>query len=190
LTADVGEQVNDVELVARYRDEPEMFTLVYNKYFRDVYRYVAGRLGEGMADDLAAETFLTAFSQRDRFHPERGGLRPWLFGIASNLVARHRRTEARHYRALARAWREPAAGSHEGRVVAWVAAERVQAELVEALTKLSSGERDVLLLVALGQLNHEEVGQALRISYGTVGSRLSRARSKLRKAISKESFDG
>lgn len=52
-------------------------------------------------------------------------------------------------------------------------------ELLAALAGLPQGERDVVLLVALGQLSHEEVAQALGISAGTVGSRLSRARDSL-----------
>lgn len=87
---------------------------------------MAGRLDVQAAEDIAAETFLVAFGQRDRFDPGRGSLRPWLFGIATNLVARHRRKEARHYRALARTAAEPAADSHENRVVTSVAAQRMQ----------------------------------------------------------------
>jgi RNA polymerase sigma factor (sigma-70 family) len=70
----------------------------------------------------------------------------------------------------------PSVGSHEDRVVAKVAARRLLPQLLAALAGLSQGERDVVLLVALGQLSHEEVAQALGISAGTVGSRLSRAR--------------
>ena len=190
MTAEVGEQVTDAELAARFQRDPERFTAVYDRYFDDIYRYVAGRLDVQAADDLAAETFLVAFGRRDRFDPERGNLRPWLYGIATNLVARHRRKEARHYRALARAGTDRAAESHENRVVASVAAERVQPELVRALTVLSPGERDVLLLVALSQLSHEEVAEALGVSYGTVGSRLSRARKKLHTALDKEDVNG
>lgn len=135
---------------------------------------MAGRLGVQGADDLAAETFLVAFGRRERLDPERGDLRPWPFGIATNLVARHRRREARHYRTPARAGAEPAAGSHEIRVVASVAAERVRRRPARALTVLTPGERDVLPLVALSRLSHEEVAEALDISYGTVGSRLNR----------------
>lgn len=91
-------------------------------------------------------------------------------------MARRRRRAARHYRALACAGAEPAAGSHETRVVASVSAERVRPQPARALTVLTPGERDVLLLVALSRLNHEEVAEALDISYGTVGSRLSHAR--------------
>jgi RNA polymerase sigma-70 factor (ECF subfamily) len=193
MTAEVGEQeATEAELVAGFRSDPDRFTAVYDRYFRDVYRYVAGRLDVQAADDIAAETFLVAFGRRDRFDPARGALRPWLFGIATNLVARHRRAEARHYRALAGAGGATAAAtdSHENRVVALVAAQRMQPQLARALATLSAGERDVVLLVALSQLSHEEVAQALGISYGTVGSRLSRARSKLQHAINKEAVNG
>lgn len=186
----MDEQASEAEVVARFRRDPEYFTAVYDRYFRDIYLYVAGRLDVQAAEDVAAETFLLAFGLRDRFDSERGGLRPWLFGIATNLVARHRRKEARHYQTLARTSPEIAADSHENRVVTAVAAERMQPQLARALSRLSRGERDVVLLVALSQLSHEEVAQALGISYGTVGSRLSRARAKLLGAIDREAVNG
>jgi RNA polymerase sigma factor (sigma-70 family) len=189
-SAGLGEQAPDAMLAAGFQRDPELFTWVYERYFRAVYRYVAGRLDVQVADDIAAETFVVAFGQRDRFDAGRGSLRAWLFGIATNLVARYRRAEARHYAALARAVPEPAAASHESRVVAWVAAAGMRAQLARALAGLSPGERDVVLLVALGQLSHQEVAQALGISSGTVGSRLSRARAKLHRAIDREAIDG
>jgi RNA polymerase sigma-70 factor (ECF subfamily) len=182
--------VSDETLANRLRCDPEVFTEIYDRYFRAIYLYVAGRLGSWPAEDVAAETFAVAYGQRDRFDPARGSLRPWLFGIATNLIARYRRKEARHYRALARTQAEPAAASHEDRVVAQVAARRQLPELLTALAALSQGERDVLLLVALAQFSHEEVAQALGISAGTVGSRLSRARKRLRQAIGQEALHG
>jgi len=191
VTADGGGQVSDDALAAaRVRCDPEVFTEVYDRYFRAIYLYVAARLGTGPAEDIAAETFAVAFGQRDRFDPGRGGLRPWLFGIATNLIARYRRTEARHYRAVARARDMPSAGSPEDRVVARVAARRLLPQMLAALAALSQGERDVVLLVAVSQLSHEEVAQALGISAGTVGSRLSRARKRLREAVSQEALNG
>ncbi|MGJ6969238.1 RNA polymerase sigma factor [Streptosporangium sp. G11] len=182
MTADTGVdgELTDAQLIAQARRNPDLFSVVYNRHFRDIYRYVAGRLDVQVADDLAAETFLIAFRRRDRFDPERGGLRPWLFGIATNLVARHRKQEVRHYRALARAGVEPDADSHESQVVTSASAQRLQPQLAKALTRLTRGERDVLLLMALSRLSHEEIAQPLGISYGTVGSRLSRARKKIR----------
>jgi RNA polymerase sigma-70 factor (ECF subfamily) len=190
VTANVGKLMTDAELVAGFRQNSDLFSDVHDLYFRDIYVYVAGRLDVQTAEDLAAETFCVAFGQRDRFDPDRGSLRGWLFGIATNLVARHRRKEARRYQALARAGAEPTTGSHEDRVVAEVAAGRMRPQLMKALGALSRGERDVVLLIALGQLSYTEVAQALGISEGTVGSRLSRARRKLHDAIEQEDING
>jgi RNA polymerase sigma-70 factor, ECF subfamily len=186
VTADVS----DVDLASGFKRDPELFSAVYDRYFHDIYRYVAGRLDTQVAEDVTAEVFLTAFGMRDRFDAARGSLRPWLFGIATNLVARHRRKEARHFKALERAPAEPTSESHENRVVTSVAAGRMRPQLVRALAGLSQGERDVVLLVALGQLSYEEVAEALGLSIGTVGSRLSRARKKLHHAIDQEDTHG
>lgn len=182
-TADASADAFAATVVERSRRDPDGFTAIYNRYFPAVHGYVAGRLGPQVADDLAAEAFLIAFRKRDTFDASRGGVRPWLFGIATRLVAQHRRAETRRYRALARTGAEPAAESHENRVITWVAAEGLQPQLARALAALSREERDVLLLMALSQLSHEEIAQALAIPYGTVGSRLSRARKKLRVAL-------
>ena len=182
--------VTDAELVSWFRRDPQQFTHVHDRYYRDIHRYVAGRLDRHVAEDIVAETFLTAFDRRDTFDPERGALRPWLFGIATKLVAGHRRAEARRYRAMARLGIEPAAEGHEQQVVTAVVAQRRLPELASALAGLSARERDVVLLVALGQLGYEEVAEALGISSGTVGSRLSRARRKLSAALAEEAVDG
>ena len=180
MTARSGEQVSDAELAARFQREREVFTEVHDRYFAAVYRYVAGRLDPQVAEDITAETFLVAYDRRDTFNQQRGELRPWLFGIATNLVAGHRRKEARHYRALARLEVQSTVDSHENRVVSQVTARHL---LPRALARLSRGERDVLLLVALGELSYDEVAQALGITSGTVGSRLTRARQKLSKIL-------
>jgi RNA polymerase sigma-70 factor (ECF subfamily) len=71
-------------------------------------------------------------------------------------------------------------------VVSRVAAGDQQPRLAAALARLSREERDVLLLVALADFSHEEISQALGIPYGTVGSRLNRARNKIRTALGQE----
>ncbi|WP_329093838.1 RNA polymerase sigma factor [Streptosporangium sp. NBC_01469] len=95
-----------------------------------------------------------AFRQRGRFDAARGGVRPWLYGIATNLIGRHRRSELRRYRALARTGPPPDDEGHDERVVDRVAAGVTVARLSEALAGLSKGERDVVLLVAYGGLTH------------------------------------
>jgi RNA polymerase sigma-70 factor (ECF subfamily) len=172
--------VNGTSNAAMPSATAEGWATIFDEHFHAIYRYVAGRLGTDIADDLAAETFLIALRDRDSFDPGRGQVRAWLFGIATNLVARHRRAEARRYRALARSGVPDVIESHEDRIVAAVTAGRMGEKVALALAALSQGERDVLLLAALADLSHEEIAAALEISYGTVGSRLSRARKKLR----------
>lgn len=159
------------------------FADVYERYFADIHRYIAGRLGRDVADDIAADTFVIALRKLGGFDARRGPVRAWLYGIATNLVAQHRRAEQRRYRALAHARPAEAADGHEDRVTSRVAAQGMQAPLAKALASLSQKERDVLLLVALAGLSHQEISEALGIPYGTVGSRLNHARMKIRAMV-------
>ncbi|GAA3827158.1 RNA polymerase sigma factor [Streptomyces phyllanthi] len=175
---------NDAEVVAQSLEQPELFARLYDRYAPDIHRYVARRLGDGMADDITADTFLTAFRIRGRYDLAHGNARPWLYGIAGNLIGKHRRTEVRALRALARSGHDPVAESWgetwvertESRVAA-------QAPLAGALAALSAGDRHVLLLVAWADLTYQEAAEALGIPVGTVRSRLNRARRKVRSAL-------
>jgi RNA polymerase sigma factor (sigma-70 family) len=182
-----GEQAgvagDDAAVLAESLARPERFGQLYDRHFPDIYRYIASRLGPGDADDVTAETFIDAFRRRGSFDPARGSVRPWLFGIATRLVAQHRRAEARRYRALARTPADPDPGGHDDRVAAVVSAQARRGPLLRALAALSEPDRDVLLLIALGGLSYEEVAAALSIPPGTVASRLSRARRKVRDAL-------
>lgn len=180
-----AERDSDSVIISESLGRPERFAEIYQRYFTEIFRYVAGRLGAEAAEDPAAETFLAAFRRRDRFDPERGMVRPWLFGIATNVVAQHRRVEARRYRALASVTDRPVVHDDEDSVTNRVAAWELRGELAGALARLSAAERDVLLLTAVAGLDHAETAQALSIPVGTVGSRLFRARRKVRTAIEK-----
>jgi RNA polymerase sigma-70 factor (ECF subfamily) len=169
--------------IEKSREQPECFGVVFEAYFAEIHAYAGRRLGVDAADDIAAETFLTAFRKRDHFDAARGSVRAWLYGIATNHMGRHRRAEVRRYRALARGEAEPFVASHEDRVAAWVSAAGFRGPLAAALASLPSGDRDVLLLVALGELTYDEVAVVLDIPYGTVCSRLNRARRKVREAL-------
>ncbi|WP_143194018.1 RNA polymerase sigma factor, partial [Micromonospora sp. CB01531] len=81
---------------------PAWFGAIFDRYYPSVHGYANRRLGRDLADDVAAETSLVAFDHWQRYDTTHDSARPWLFGIASNLIAGHQRTEARRYRALAR----------------------------------------------------------------------------------------
>ena len=136
-----------------------------------------------IADDLAAEVFTIAFAQRQRYDLARECARPWLYGIATNLAGTYRRQEQRRYRALARADAQAVAPSDEDLITERVSAAAAGQALAAALAGLGSGDRDVLLLVAIAGLDNQEVAQSLGIPYGTVRSRLSRARARLRESL-------
>ncbi|GAA2162954.1 RNA polymerase sigma factor [Actinomadura napierensis] len=178
-----GTHASDAEVIRHSAHDPERFAVLFDRYAAQIHRYAARRLGTQTADDIVAETFLTAFRKRGTYDLGRPLARPWLYGIATTLVARHHRGEERHYRALQRTGIDPLPEPEAEAVVARVAAQQQERLLGGALSALPAGDRDVLLLVAWGDLGYEEVGEALGIPPGTVGSRLNRARRKLKAAL-------
>ncbi|GAA2212759.1 RNA polymerase sigma factor [Nonomuraea monospora] len=173
----------DADLVRASWTEPEAFAELFDRYSAMLYRYVSRRLGPEPAEDLVGETFLVAFSRRKSYDLAYTDARPWLFGILTKLVSRHHRTEAARYRALLRAPVESEVESPADRVAAGVTAQAVRGELAGALAALPAKDRDVLLLIAWGDLTYEEAARALGIPVGTVRSRLNRGRRKVRAAL-------
>jgi RNA polymerase sigma-70 factor (ECF subfamily) len=167
------------------------FAAVFDLHFAEIHRYVAGRLGtSASADDIAAETFLTAYTNWGRYDAAAGTVRAWLYGIATKKISRHRRDEVRAYRAMQRITADTVPGDPSDQTTDRVMARGLQRQLAAALAELPQRERDVLLLVALADLSHAEIAAALGIPYGTVGSRLSRARQKLRSALASHDPSG
>ncbi len=137
------------------------------------------RLGDELAAELAAETFLQAFRSRRRFAGGEASVRAWLFGIAANLVRMNYRAEERRLRAYVRA-----AADLSGFEPAIAVEDRLDTEalgpaLALALAELSPALREVLVLHAWAELSHEEIAEALGCSSAAVRTRLSRARSRL-----------
>ena len=173
----------DATVIALSRHDPEQFTELFRRHAPHIQRYVVRRLGPDLADDIVAETFLLAFRQRDRYDLARTDARPWLYGIATNLIGHHRRSEIRQYRALARTGADPVTESFTDRVDDRVSAEVASRRLAAALARLSAELRDTMLLAAWSDLSYEQIAVALGVPTGTVRSRLSRARSKLRQTM-------
>ncbi|WP_020659879.1 RNA polymerase sigma factor [Amycolatopsis benzoatilytica] len=178
---------DDAGVIGRSVGEPEVFAAIFDRHAPYLHRYLARRLGRDVADDALAETFLAAFRRRARYDRQRPDARPWLYGIATNVVAQHRRDEVREYRLLRVVRPQPHAEAHDDDVAARVVAEARGPELGAALAALADGDRDVVLLTAAEGLSYEEVAEALGIPVGTVRSRLNRARRKLRAALGTDS---
>ncbi|MCP2338697.1 RNA polymerase sigma factor [Actinomadura rupiterrae] len=182
--ADVaGEAESDASVIERSRDEPELFSLIFDRYHARIHRYAAARLGAAAAEDVTADTFLAAFDQRHRFDPAHSEARPWLYGIAANLISRHRRAETRFYRAMERTARRDDEPGHADQVIDRTAAGQLHPTLARGLARLSKDDRAALTLIAFAGLSYAEAAVALGVPPGTVGSRVNRARRKLRAAL-------
>ena len=170
---------DDAALIAQSICAPERFALLFDRHAPAVHSYVARRLGQDAADDLTAEVFLIAFQRRRAYNATYVNARPWLYGIATNLVGRRRRDEVRLFRAIARSGENSPAESLAEQVTNRVAAQAIRGRLASALSRLPGGQRDVLLLTASG-LSCAEIAAAIGVPLGTVASRLARARRKVR----------
>ena len=178
------EVLGDHDLIRLSTADPETFGQIFDRHAATVHRYLARRVGPSLADDLTAETFLIAFRGREKYDMSHVDCRPWLYGIAANLLRGHRRAEIRQYRALARTGVDPAyASASDDRVLAQVDAAGEVRALAGVLARLPAGERDVLTLIAQAQLSYPEVARALNIPVGTVRSRLHSARKRIRQAL-------
>jgi RNA polymerase sigma-70 factor (ECF subfamily) len=183
IHSDGRDTETDAELISQARRSPERFAVLFDRHYQHIYAYAARRLGRDLAEDVASETFLIAFDRRAGYDLARADARPWLYGIASNLIARQGRAEARRYRTLARMGSDEPVGAHDDLVAGRIDATAVRGRLAEALERLPQPVRDVLLLVAWAGLNQQEAAVALDIPAGTARSRLHRARQEMRQAL-------
>jgi RNA polymerase sigma factor (sigma-70 family) len=143
---------------------------------------VARRVGQQAAADVMSEVFLAAFRNRRRYDAGRDDARPWLYGIAVNMISQHQRAQRRYARLLATAPSVPATDVVADEVIDRVTAAQLRPRIVRVLGELSDGDRELVLLVAWAGLSYEQAAQALGIPPGTVRSRLHRIRVKLRRA--------
>lgn len=146
---------------------------VYNHAFRLTWSW-------STAEDVVALTFLEAWRLRHKVEPEGGSLLPWLLGIATNVARNTTRAARRYQAALTRLQVDRATPDFAQDVVNRVDDIRAVVAARAALERLRPGERDVVALVVWAGFDQESAARALGISVGTVRSRLSRARAKLR----------
>ena len=174
-------EIDDSVLWSRARaGDTEAFGMLFERHARTIYNYCFRRVGSWhAAEDLVSIVFLEAWRRIGKPLP-KGKELPWLFGIATNAVRNRRRAERRYAAALRRV---PAPEPEPG--FADDSAERVDDEdlmqhALELLSRLPRREQEVFALCAWSELSYADAALALRIPIGTVRSRLSRARARLR----------
>ncbi|QOV37704.1 RNA polymerase sigma factor [Streptomyces ferrugineus] len=188
----------DPSLRARIRaGDPEAFAELFSAHAQALYGHAARLTGDrGAAEDAVSLTFLEAWRLRDRLRPEPpdpdegDGLRPWLYGIATNVLRNSRRAARRHSAALARlpdrrTDRETVPDFADEVVGRMEDAERLAAARA-ALRRLRRNEREVFALCVWSGLSYAAAADALGVPVSTVRSRLARARQRLRRLAEAE----
>jgi len=173
----------DAQIVLLSLEDPEAFGAIFDRHAPVLLRYLMRRVGRTTAEPLLGDVFHTAFEIRARFDPARSSALPWLYGIASNLLQKHHRTEGRRLRATARLATEPLPETGGVQAVEAACTRRQLERVAARIDELPATERDVLLLFAWEGLSYPQIAEALEVPVGTIRSRLHRARGKLREPI-------
>ena len=129
-----------------------------------------------------AEAFLVAFERLEAFDHAWEDARPWLFGIATNLLRKHHRSEAKMLKVLAKTSRREAYADSTERLADQLDAVAAMSALAGALRKLSAADRECILPYAWAELSYEGIAEATKVPIGTVRSRLNRVRRILKEA--------
>jgi RNA polymerase sigma-70 factor (ECF subfamily) len=178
--------VSDAVLWALARDgNAEAFGEIYARHARVIHNYCLLRTADPQAaEDAVATVFLEAWRGRERLRLETSSAAALLLGIANNIVRGHWRNSRRQREALARLrTAAPTDGAEpESAVIERIDAWRHVRDAREAIRSLPQREREVLALIADGDLSYKETATTLGVPIGTVRSRLARARSRLRSA--------
>jgi RNA polymerase sigma-70 factor (ECF subfamily) len=172
-------------LRARVRaGDPDAFGVLFDDHARAVFNHAFRMTSDwSLAEEAVSLTFLEAWRLRGRLEPEGGSLRPWLLGITLNVIRNMNRAARRHQAAMSRLPAVPPVPDFAEDLAARMD-EAIRWRRVScALAALRQGERDVLALCVWAGLDYAAAASALGVPVGTIRSRLSRARRKLRELV-------
>ena len=173
---------NEQDILRRAQQgDSEAFRLLVEAYQTQVYRLALRMCGEAAADDVTQEAFLAAWRALPEF---RGTCRfsTWLYRLTTNAAIDCLRREKRHRGT------DDLDGVElpDGGDTPQETAERSETRnaVRAALCQLTDEHREVLLLRYMQELDYGEIARALRISEGTVKSRINRAKARLKELLS------
>jgi|SRR5882757_4326625 len=170
-----GRNSDEQLMLAFSQGSADASSQLFSRYKQPLFGFFRRRLADAShAEELIQETFLVLLRSASRYQP-RALFRTYLYAIAFNMLRAHRRKAA--FRATffgtRRTIQDPATKDSP---VANLA-------IREALAKLESTEREILLLREFEQLSYSEIADLLRLPLNTVRSRLFRARMALRNLL-------
>jgi RNA polymerase sigma factor (sigma-70 family) len=172
-------------LPARVRaGDPDAFSVLYDQHARAVYNLAFRLTGNwSAAEETVSLTFLEAWRVRAKVESASGTLRPWLLGITVNVTRNLNRATRRYEAALSRLPPLPVVPDFADELAGQLDDAAVLRKVRAVLSTLRPGEREVIALCVWSGLDYAAAALALGVPVGTVRSRLSRARRKLRRAM-------
>jgi RNA polymerase sigma-70 factor (ECF subfamily) len=166
--------------VRHLRPSEQRFRAAFSDSYADVVRFARRRADPDRAEDVAAETFLTAWRRITDLPVDPGDARAWLFGIARHCLLNDRRAERRRDGLLIRLvdldTAPPLPDDDTDAAI-------LRVDLAAAWGHLSATDQEVLALVVFERLTAAQVGTVLELTPGAVRVRLSRARAALRRGL-------
>ena len=183
-----AESASDEQLWASAQaGDADAFGEVFDRHVDAVYSHCLRRTGSWSdAEDLTSLVFFEAWRKAARARFVDESLRPWLLAVATNLARTQVRSRRRYEAMLARLASRQVEADSADEVLANLDAEYRAVQLGRAISGLTKADQQVLSLCDLGELSYEQAAAVLRIPVGTVRSRLSRARARLRRAMNPE----
>jgi RNA polymerase sigma-70 factor (ECF subfamily) len=154
---------------------------LYDRYREPVRRFLAQATGDAEdVDDLVQTTFLEA-AKTASLYDGRPCCRPWLIGIAAQLLRRRRRSSTRRFALLA-----TLSGALRRTAIPSAPALDARRDLERALLRLSEAKRVTFLMAEVERQSCAEIAAALGVPIGTVWTRLHAARAELRRMLGKD----
>ena len=171
---DSPQNVSDLELVNRTIDiDKEYFNELVRRYSAKIYRYLNRLLSRNTADvdECFSETFLKAYVNLSTYNP-RVPFSAWLYRIAHNQAIDYMRRNVHRNSVELEEWH----------AVYDPAEEYIDRDyLASMLRRISSDERNLLILFYLEGLSLQEISDIIKIKPNTIAVRIKRAKAKIRK---------
>jgi len=175
---------SDARLWARAcAGDPTAFGELFVRHANRVHNYCFRRIGVwGLAEDATSQTFMETWRRRSTIDVGES-LLPWLFTVANNVCRNADRGRRRHQNLVGKVPAPEVVADHADEVAARVDDERQMQRVLAALRTLKRADQDVVAMCDWEGLSYSEVAAALGVPVGTVRSRLSRARTRLKNLL-------
>jgi RNA polymerase sigma-70 factor, ECF subfamily len=167
------------EIIARVKAGlTDDFEYLVRRYQGSLFRIVGNMVDRPFVEDIVQDIFLTAFAQIHRFDPRRGCFKTWIYRIARNRALNARRKKRERLMD-----RDPDIVDGKPTPARELLIKEEFDQLDRAFGDLDFRDRVIFILAELEGLSYEQIAEVERLALGTVKSRLSRVREKLRRSL-------